>query len=533
MPYKFLVLIDSFKGSISSIELAKLFKTNLAGSKTYPISDGGDGFYETIKYYKKGKEVFINVDSLEGRQISVPVLIDENNNAYLESAKIIGLTILQDVNSTNIFDRSSFGLGQALIKLNDFNINKLFLGLGGSGTSDLGLGVLSALGYKFLSEDGQEIKNLNIRKAKTIKTIDLANITKLNYEITIVNDCKNELFGLNGANFVYAHQKGANKEEIITLDENFIYLNDLFSKYFCITKDTIGDGSAGGLGYVFKHILHANYFQGIDFLLEQINFDKIKNNFDYIISGEGCLDEQSFDGKVVGGILSRLDENWKNRVFLFCGQNKISRENDKNLEKIKKIYTILQKHTENEKNAIKNVKKYIKMNITELKKDLEIIKKVNHTFPIFINENSKILILGSFPSVKSREENFYYMNPHNRFYSVLASVFNEEIPITLNDKKDFLRNHNIALYDVIESCEIEGSKDNSILNVVPIDLDKIMSKYKIDKIILNGGKAASLFKKYFKKYLIFARILPSTSPLNANDKLNKLVEVYKKAILDD
>ena len=147
MHYKFLVLIDSFKGSISSIELANLFKSKLTGSKTYPISDGGDGFYETIKYYKSGKEIFINVNSLERKQISVPVLIDENNNAYLESAKIIGLTLVKDLKTSSIFDRTSFGLGQALKKLNDFNIKRLFLGLGGSGTSDLGLGLLSALGY--------------------------------------------------------------------------------------------------------------------------------------------------------------------------------------------------------------------------------------------------------------------------------------------------------------------------------------------------------------------------------------------------
>lgn len=532
MHYKFLVLIDSFKGSISSIELANLFKSKLTGSKTYPISDGGDGFYETIKYYKSGKEIFINVNSLERKQISVPVLIDENNNAYLESAKIIGLTLVKDLKTSSIFDRTSFGLGQALKKLNDFNIKRLFLGLGGSGTSDLGLGLLSALGYKFLNVDNQEIENLNIRKAKLIKKIELRNVKKLNYQITIVNDCKNELFGENGANFVYAHQKGASKEEIFTLDEDFKYLDSVFSEYFHKAKDEIGDGSAGGLGYIFKHVLNADYYQGIDFLLEQINFDKIKDNFDYIISGEGRLDDQSFDGKVVGGILFRLDEKWENRVLLFCGQNKIPGKNDKNSEKIKKIYTILQKHTENEKNAIKNVKKYIKMNIVELKRDLGIIKKVSHTFPIFIDENSKILILGSFPSVKSREQNFYYMNPHNRFYSVLAVVFKEEAPTSLEDKKDFLKKHNIALYDVIESCEIEGSKDDSILNVTPIDLDKILIEHKIVRIILNGGKAAEYFKKYFEKYVSFARFLPSTSPLNAKDDLNKLVEEYKKAIFD-
>ena len=530
MHTKFLVLIDSFKGSISSLELARLFKANLTGSKTYPISDGGDGFYETIEYYKKGKEVFINVKSLENKEIIIPVLIDDKNNAYLESAKIIGLTLLKDLNKSSIFDRTSLGLGQALVRLNDFKINKLFLGLGGSGTSDLGLGVLTALGYKFLNKENVEIENLNIRKAKSIKKIDLNGVIKLNYEITIVNDCKNELFGKNGANFVYAPQKGANKREISILDENFKYLDSLFSKHFSKTKDSVGDGSAGGLGYIFKHVLKTRYFQGIDFLLEQIDFDKIKESFDYIITGEGCLDEQSFDGKVVGGIFSQLDEKWKNRILLFCGQNKISGKNVKSYGKIKKIYTILQKYTENEKNAIKNARKYIKMNIVELKRDLGIIKKADHTFPIFIDENSKILILGSFPSVKSREQNFYYMNPYNRFYLVLSSIFKEEIPITLDDKKEFLRRHKIALYDVIESCEIEGSKDDSILNVVPINLEEILSKYKIEKIILNGGKSSFLFKKYFEKYVGFARFLPSTSPLNAKCNINKLVEEYQKAI---
>ena len=157
--------------------------------------------------------------------------------------------------------------------------------------------------------------------------------------------------------------------------------------------------------------------------------------------------------------------------------------------------------------------------------------RITHTFPIYINEDSTILILGSFPSVKSREQMFYYGHPQNRFFKVLGSIFDEDVHNTVDSKKKFLNKHKIALYDVIEECDIEGSADSSIRNVTPIDLESILKKYpNIQSIGVNGKKASSLFEKYLRHYCSGVKTyhLPSTSPANAKCSLDELIKEYSK-----
>ena len=156
---------------------------------------------------------------------------------------------------------------------------------------------------------------------------------------------------------------------------------------------------------------------------------------------------------------------------------------------------------------------------------------LTHTFTIYINNDSEVLFLGSFPSVKSREQMFYYGHPQNRFFKVLGSIFDEDVHNTVDSKKTFLKKHHIALYDVVEECDIIGSSDASIKNVVPIDIKKILSLYPNIKCIgANGKKASSLFKKYLEKDCSGVEVfhLPSTSPANAKMKVDELVKEYQK-----
>ena len=151
-------------------------------------------------------------------------------------------------------------------------------------------------------------------------------------------------------------------------------------------------------------------------------------------------------------------------------------------------------------------------------------RHVEHTFGPVYDSQSRILILGSFPSVKSREINFYYGHRNNRFWKILGMLFNEEI----EDKKSFLLKHHIALFDVIESCDIIGSSDASIQNVKPNDLSIILNNSKVEKIFLNGAKAYELYKKYDEdKYAIEAVKLPSTSPANAAYSIDDLFNEWK------
>lgn len=151
-----------------------------------------------------------------------------------------------------------------------------------------------------------------------------------------------------------------------------------------------------------------------------------------------------------------------------------------------------------------------------------------HTFEPIFDKNSEILVLGSFPSVKSRENNFYYAHPQNRFWRVVASVYSCPVPKTVEEKKNMLLSNKIAVWDVIKSCEITGSADSTIKSVIPNDLSEILSVADIQKIYANGKTAQSLYNKYIKKNTGFDIIsLPSTSPANAAYSLEKLIKEWK------
>lgn len=135
-------------------------------------------------------------------------------------------------------------------------------------------------------------------------------------------------------------------------------------------------------------------------------------------------------------------------------------------------------------------------------------------FEPFFDEDSVLLILGSFPSVKSRQEGFYYGNPQNRFWRTVCGYFGEEAPTTVKDKKAFLKRRHIALWDVVTACEIDGSKDDSIKSEQIADIPWLLSQSNVKRIFCNGGKAFALLEREFPALLDAAQKLPSTSPAN-------------------
>lgn len=154
-------------------------------------------------------------------------------------------------------------------------------------------------------------------------------------------------------------------------------------------------------------------------------------------------------------------------------------------------------------------------------------ERIAHEFAPIYDKNSKILILGSFPSVKSRENQFYYGHPQNRFWKVLAHLMGTEVPATIEEKKEFLLNYKIAIWDVIASCRIEGSSDSSIRDVEVNDFSKVVADSSIQAIFVNGNKAYELYKKYAEdKTGIKSIKLPSTSPANAAWNLERLCAAW-------
>ena len=153
-----------------------------------------------------------------------------------------------------------------------------------------------------------------------------------------------------------------------------------------------------------------------------------------------------------------------------------------------------------------------------------------HPFKPVIFKESRVLILGSFPSVKSREVDFYYGNKNNRFFKILEVIFDEKIGESKEAKIDFLKRHKIALFDVVKSCEIIGSSDSSISVKEVNDIGKLIENTDIEKILLNGKKAFEIFQKYIKIDKVKYFYIPSSSPANASFSLDRLVFEYRKQL---
>lgn len=155
------------------------------------------------------------------------------------------------------------------------------------------------------------------------------------------------------------------------------------------------------------------------------------------------------------------------------------------------------------------------------------MERVAHPIPPLYNQESKILVLGSFPSVKSREGRFFYHHPQNRFWRVMGAVFDEAVPITVEEKRELLLRNHIAVWDVIQSCDILGSADSSIRNAVPNDLSPILRSAKLNRIISNGSTSYQLYRKHlFPITGIEALKLSSTSPANASCSLEDLIREW-------
>ena len=152
------------------------------------------------------------------------------------------------------------------------------------------------------------------------------------------------------------------------------------------------------------------------------------------------------------------------------------------------------------------------------------MNRINHPFPPLFSEHSRILILGSFPSVKSREQSFFYGHPQNRFWKVVAAVFGEPVPNTIEEKKALILSNDLALWDSIASCEITGSSDASIKNAKANDISIILDNCSIEKIYCNGRKSHELYRRYIEPAIGREAVcLPSTSPANAQWTLDRLI----------
>lgn len=324
---KIVIASDSFKGSLSSQEVADAFEKGVrdiieeCNIVKVPIADGGEGSVDALTTSLKGEYVYVEVNDPLGRRIKAKYgFIESKKTAIIEAAAACGLTLLNE-NERNPMLTSTFGVGEIIKDAINRGSKKLIIGIGGTSTNDAGTGMLQALGYNFYNIEGKPLngngKNLeNISYFADIKV----NKSLKEIEILVACDVTNPLYGENGAAYIYAAQKGANKEMIKNLDNGLRNFATIVNKYNKSDFSFIpGAGAAGGLGFTLKSLLNAKLVRGIDIILELIDFDSIIKDSDIIVTGEGKIDSQTLMGKTPSGILNYGLRN-NIPVIAICGK---------------------------------------------------------------------------------------------------------------------------------------------------------------------------------------------------------------------
>jgi glycerate kinase len=317
---KIVIASDSFKGTLSSLDICHLFKDELVKYPSIkaaylPIADGGEGSLAAIAYSLKGRYINITAKNPYFVDIDSRYFLDGNNVAYLETASTAGLTLIEDINPSKT---TTFGLGQQVLDAINKGGKKIYIFLGGSATNDGGCGLFAALGTKFYNGRNKEFIPVG-STLKDIVRIDNSLVDKRLEGIEIIGMCDvdNPMHGPQGAAYVYGPQKGADNKMVIELDKGLKHLATIIKKDLHIdVASNPGAGAAGGIGAGILAFAKGTLKSGIETILDLIAFDNAIVDADYVISGEGRLDEQSFYGKTIKGIAARCQRNNRKLILL-------------------------------------------------------------------------------------------------------------------------------------------------------------------------------------------------------------------------
>lgn len=315
---KILVAPDKFKGSLSAQEVCDAIEKGIKKHDStievikHPLADGGEGTLEILQHYFPLKNVVLEVQNPLFKTIKASYFVSKDT-AYIEMSNASGLQLLEKKDQ-NCYYTSTIGTGQLIKDAISKGFKNINLFIGGSATNDAGIGMATALGYFFFDANGNQLSPIG-KELINISKIDsnslFFDLNKINF--TVICDVKNPLFGENGAAYVYAAQKGASKKEIELLNKGLQNFSVQVQNHLNIDVNNIeGSGAAGGLGAGAVAFLNAKMQSGIEFVLEQTNFNnQINKGIDLIITGEGSVDKQTLQGKVVKGI---SDVSKKNNI---------------------------------------------------------------------------------------------------------------------------------------------------------------------------------------------------------------------------
>lgn len=323
---KVLIAIDSFKGSLSSMEAAAAIKEGiLLASENIdvnirPLADGGEGTATALTMGMQGKTEAVTVTGPLGDPVSAYYGILHKKTAIIEMASAAGITLVP-YKKRNPLHTTTFGVGEMIADALQKGCRHFIIGIGGSATNDCGVGMLQALGFRFLDQSGNTV-SYGADGVRNIVSIDasLANPLLADCDFRIACDVTNPLCGGNGCSYIYGPQKGADPAMISQMDAWLSAFADLTQKIHNkkADKNMPGAGAAGGLGFAFSAYLGGRLQSGISIVLEETHMEAAIQDADLIITGEGRLDSQTVMGKAPVGIAS-LAKKYNKKVIAFCG----------------------------------------------------------------------------------------------------------------------------------------------------------------------------------------------------------------------
>ncbi|MEH6407073.1 MAG: glycerate kinase [Leeuwenhoekiella sp.] len=359
---KILIAPDKFKGSLNAKDLCNAIAEGIlvnypdAEIIKFPLADGGEGSVDIIKQHLNLNTISLEVCGPLFRKITASYKINDTT-AYIEMAAASGFDLLTEEERNPMFT-TTYGTGEMIQDAINRGVNKVYLFIGGSATCDAGMGMAQALGYKFLDKSGKNLPGIGKNLVKIDKILPPKSDAHATIEYITLCDVKNPLAGKNGAAYVFGPQKGASANEVKLLDDglkNFAvkakeYLNKEILK-------TSGSGAAGGLGGGSIAFLNARLKSGIDSIFEIVQFEKELKDVNFIITGEGKLDKQTLEGKVVSGVSAFAKKN-NIPLYVICGTVDLDTHE---LEKlgVKKIASVMQV-AKNKQDAFENTYQLVK-----------------------------------------------------------------------------------------------------------------------------------------------------------------------------
>jgi len=341
---KILVASDKYKGSLSAVKVCSIIKDAIKKIDgeicviVSPMADGGEGTVETLVESQKGKYIVSDVTGPLGEKVKTRIGIIGENTAIIEMASASGLALIPK-EKRNPMETTTYGTGELIKKALNIGCRKVIIGIGGSATTDGGMGMAQALGIKFYNSCSN-LLGFGGRQLLKLKRIDMSNIHPAvsNTEFNVASDVDNPLTGKNGAAYVYSPQKGADRGMVKKLDNGLVNFSKIIKKD--LGKDISnlkGAGAAGGLGAGLHAFLNATLRPGTDIIIEANDLESKIKEVDLVITGEGAMDKQTFFGKssygvamlakkynipvitINGSVFLSRDEIDRKNTSLFCG----------------------------------------------------------------------------------------------------------------------------------------------------------------------------------------------------------------------